>query len=134
MVLGYWFPKNFSEQLIAKTIVDFNCKPTSGFGTCMLAGVQISRLGLPSVDSLTSNNSWLIKISSLRFKPSFFLKHQDSPLFSWFPVSHLAWKYMSYAGYFKRKEKKKENKINLFSTFSIFYFTFIQSMNMKNYD
>ena len=64
-------------------------------------------LGLPSVDSLTSNNSWLIKISSLRFKTTFFLKHQDSPLFSWFPISHLAWKYMSCEGYFKTKQKKK---------------------------
>ena len=42
IVLGYWFPKNISVQLIAKTIVDFNCKPTSSFGTCMLGGVQIS--------------------------------------------------------------------------------------------
>ena len=42
----FWncFPKNFPEQLIAKIIVDFNCKPTDcvdGFGAWMLPGVQI---------------------------------------------------------------------------------------------
>ena len=138
IVLGYWFPKSVSEQLIAKTIVDFNCKLTSGFGnlhTCWSANIlNAFWLGLPSVDSLTSTNSWLIKISSLRFKATFFLKHQDSPLFSWFPISHLAWKYMSYAGYLKKnnkqnkqtkkkERKKKEKKCKpithkvLFSTF-----------------
>ena len=58
---------------------------------------------------------------------------------------------MSYAGYLKKnykqnkqkkkkKEKRKKRNANLSHTkyflvlFCIFYFTFIQSMNIKNYD